>query len=72
VCQALAKKIGWFPVSTARILTGMHKAGSIQEIVDTQGREALGEILYGVNVGVQGLLSMRGRQHPGDRRHAGP
>jgi hypothetical protein len=45
VCQALAKKIGWFPVSTAKILTGMHKAGSIQEIVDKQGREALGELL---------------------------
>jgi hypothetical protein len=44
VCQALAKKIGWFPVSTAKILTGMNKAGSIQEIVDKQGREALGEL----------------------------
>jgi hypothetical protein len=48
VCQALAKKIGWFPVSSAKILTGMMKAGSVQEIIEKQGREALGEQVLGL------------------------
>jgi hypothetical protein len=66
VCQALAKKIGWFPVSTAKILTGMHKAGSIQEIVEKQGRTALGElpeVLLGVWSGcrVLGFYSAKPR-----------
>eukprot|EP00878_Enallax_costatus_P024443 GHUV01026083.1.p1 GENE.GHUV01026083.1~~GHUV01026083.1.p1 ORF type:complete len:158 (+),score=34.49 GHUV01026083.1:1053-1526(+) len=44
VCQALSKKIGWFPVSTSKVLLGLHKASSIQEIIDKEGRDALGEL----------------------------
>lgn len=44
VCQALSKKIGWFPVSTSKILLGLHKASSIQELIDKQGYEAVGEL----------------------------
>lgn len=43
VCQALSKKIGWFPVSTRKVLLGLHKAESIQEIINKEGREAVGE-----------------------------
>ncbi len=25
ICQALSKKLGWFPVSTAKVLAGMLK-----------------------------------------------
>ncbi|KAF6260351.1 hypothetical protein COO60DRAFT_1700353 [Scenedesmus sp. NREL 46B-D3] len=53
VCQALAKKIGWFPVSTAKILTGMHKAGSVQEVIGKQGREALAQAEAGVLKGMK-------------------
>ncbi|WIA09584.1 hypothetical protein OEZ85_008976 [Tetradesmus obliquus] len=53
VCQALAKKIGWFPVSTARILTGMNKAGTVEEIVQKQGREALAQAEAGVLKGMK-------------------
>ncbi|WIA29660.1 hypothetical protein OEZ86_012144 [Tetradesmus obliquus] len=53
VCQALAKKIGWFPVSTARILTGMNKADSVEEIVQKQGREALAQAEAGVLKGMK-------------------
>jgi len=42
VCQALSKKIGWFPVSTARVLMGLHTADSMQEMLDNLGEEAVG------------------------------
>ncbi|GBF88969.1 shikimate kinase-related protein [Raphidocelis subcapitata] len=41
VAQALAKRIGWFPVSTSKVLCGMHKASTMQELLEREGREAV-------------------------------
>lgn len=43
VCRALSKRIGWFPCSTAKVLCGMHKVASIEELVARDGAEAVGE-----------------------------
>lgn len=43
MCQALAKRIGWFPTFTGKVLAGMHKAASWREVADAQGWEKLGE-----------------------------
>lgn len=41
--QALSKRIGWFAVSTSKVLCGMHKVDNIQQLVERDGREAVGE-----------------------------
>lgn len=45
VCQALSKKIGWFPVSTSKVLTGMHKVADVEELIATKGHDVLGRWL---------------------------
>jgi hypothetical protein len=40
--QALSKRIGWFPVSTSRVLCGMHKVESIDQLVERDGYDAVG------------------------------
>jgi hypothetical protein len=69
--QALSKRIGWFPVSTAKVLCGMHKAGTIQELIERDGREAVGgwpqggaEGTNGGGLGVRALGA--GDSRPGD------
>lgn len=54
VCQALSKKIGWFPVATSKVLLGLHKAGSIQEYIDKHGHEALVQAEADVLKGMKG------------------
>ncbi|KAI8470486.1 MAG: hypothetical protein J3K34DRAFT_521273 [Monoraphidium minutum] len=41
VCQALSKRIGWFPVSTSKVLCGMHKVDSIEQLVARDGADAV-------------------------------
>jgi hypothetical protein len=42
-CRTVPHWTGWFPVSTRKILLGLHKAASAEEIVEKEGRPALGE-----------------------------
>jgi hypothetical protein len=43
VATQLGKKIGWFPVSTSKVLLGMHKQPSVEELRKHMGDELLGE-----------------------------
>ena len=41
--QALAARIGWFPVQTSKVMQGMHKVASMEELEQRDGIEKLGE-----------------------------
>lgn len=47
VAAALAKKVGWFPVSTAKVLAGMNKVDNISQMTKEQGWPAVGECTAG-------------------------
>ena len=42
VCQALSKKLGWFPVCTQKVLLGLHKAEDAKDLEQKLGAEGLG------------------------------
>ena len=41
--KALARRIGWLPVRTGKIMEGLQKVQDVQTIVETQGQSQLGE-----------------------------
>jgi hypothetical protein len=43
VAQQLGKQIGWFPVTTSKILLGMHKQRSIEDLEKHMAHDLLGE-----------------------------
>ena len=55
--QSLAKRIGWFPVHTSKVLCGMLKADSVQQLMERDGRDAVGAPPPGPPAGRKGELS---------------
>ncbi len=56
VAQQLGKQIGWFPVSTSKILLGMHKQSSVEDLEKHMGRDLLGELSLVLDLGASNQL----------------